>query len=89
VESQGKVMSLFDPAATAKSVHDTIDDATTALPSDAKYALIVDATVRDGDRPKVQGYLVGRGAHGWQTVIGGAWDGEHVEGRAAVMKVWK
>jgi hypothetical protein len=58
VESQGKVMSLFDPAATAKSVHDTIDAATEAIPADAKYALIVDATVSDGNRPNVQGYLV-------------------------------
>lgn len=82
-------MSLFDPAATAKSVHDTLDEATAALPTDAKYAVIVDATVTSGNRPKVQGYLVSKGAKGWQTVIGGAWDGAHVEGRAAVMKVWK
>jgi hypothetical protein len=82
-------MSLFDPAATAKSVHDTIDEATKALPDDAKYAVIIDATARDGERPKVQGYLVAKGAKGWQGVIGGGYDGAHVAGKVAVMKVWK
>lgn len=82
-------MSLFDPAATAKSVHDTIDAATEAIPADAKYAFIVDATVSDGNRPNVQGYLVARNAKGWQGVIGGEYDGAHVAGKVAVMKVWK
>jgi hypothetical protein len=84
-----KAMSLFDPSATAKSVHDTIEEATKAVPADAKYAFIVDATVSDGNRPNVQGYLVARNAKGWQGVIGGEYDGAHVAGKVAVMKVWK
>lgn len=82
-------MSLFDPAATAKSVHDTLDSAMKALPEDAKHAIIVDATVQSGDRPRVSGYYVERVPGGWQGVIGGEWDGDHVAGKVAVMKVWK
>jgi hypothetical protein len=63
-ESVDNAMSLFDPAATAKSVHDTIDEATKALPDDAKYAVIIDATARDGERPKVQGYPSREGREG-------------------------
>lgn len=82
-------MSLFDPAATAKSVHDTLDSAMKALPSDARHAVIVDATYDSKGEKRVAGYLVERGPDGWQGVIGGEWDGASIAGKVAVMKVWK
>lgn len=83
-------MSLFDPAATSKSVHDSLVAAYAALPADAKHAIIVDATAEHGERPHVAGFYVHKTDKGWQTVIGGEWDGgDHVSGKVAVMKVWK
>lgn len=80
--------SIFSPEALAKRVHATLDEATAAIPEGRHHAVILDATVQDG-QPEVRALYVQRTAGGWDVSLEGAWSGRgHVSGKVALLKSW-
>lgn len=75
---------FFSPSVLAKSVHDTLDEATAAIPPGRKSAVLIDAT-----QERVRLLLAIKAGDNW-TIAGGAdYDGNHVTGRVAVAGSWK
>lgn len=77
----------FDPAALARAVHDTLDQATAAIPEGKRGALLVDGRISDG-KPSASLLLVTRGPHGWDLAGEMGWDGHYVNAKVAVAKTW-
>jgi len=75
---------FFSPANLAKSVHDTLDEATAAIPPGRKSAILIDAT-----NERVRMLLAIKAGDNW-TIAGGAdYDGAHVTGRVSIAGSWK
>lgn len=79
----------LDPAAIAKSIHDSLDSALTALPPGKDHALLIDASTGN----IVEAVYVQRVSQGgrwgdWSVGGAGAWTGQHVSGKVLVMGSW-
>lgn len=71
---------FFSPAQLAKSVHDTLDEATAAIPPGRKSAVLIDAT-----NERVRLLLAIKAGDNWTIAGGGDYDGHHVAGKIAVV----
>lgn len=75
---------IFSPANLQKAVHDTLDQALTAIPDGKRSAVLVDAT-----NERVQLLLAIRAGETWTIAGGAVYDGAHVQGRVAIAGSWK
>jgi hypothetical protein len=74
---------IFSAAKLAKSVHDTLDGATAAIPPGRKSAVLIDAT-----NERVRMLLAIKAGDAW-TIAGGAdYDGKHITGKVAIAGSW-
>jgi hypothetical protein len=74
---------LFSPANLQKAVHDSLEQATAAIPEGKTGALLLDATT-----DRVQVLLAVKAGDAW-TISGVAqYDGHHVAGKVAVAGSW-
>lgn len=74
---------IFSPENLAKSVHQTLDEATAAIPDGKRVAVLVDAT-----QDQVHVMLAMRAGDHWRLSGTAGWDGAHVAGRIAVAGSW-
>lgn len=79
----------FSPAATAKAIHATLDEALTAIPEGKSHAVIFDGTYDKAAGGTVHALFVQRAPDGWNIVLAGKYDGPGgVSGHVAVAKAW-
>jgi hypothetical protein len=74
---------LFSPSSLQKAVHDSLEQATAAIPPGKNGAILVDATTE-----RVQVLLAERVGESWTFSVGVAYDGNHVSGKVAVAGSW-
>ncbi len=66
---------IFNPAATAKAVHATLNAAFAAIPEGHTKAVIIEGTHTETDGPDIEGAFVLRGDDGnWGFVVGGGYN---------------
>lgn len=80
--------TLFSPEALRLSAKRTFDEATAALPPDAKGAVMIDATGK-----RVSAVLIAKIAENdkvrWVVLGEAAYDDHHVEGHVATALTWR
>lgn len=79
---------IFSPEALAKSVHDTLGEALSAIPDGQHGAILVDGTYAEG-QATARVLVVQKVGSGWSVMAGGEWDGHHPIGKVAVAGSWK
>lgn len=76
---------LFSPANIQKAVHDTLDEATAAIPPGDSAALLIDGTTEG----KAQILFAVKAGNGWNLGTGVSYDGHHVAGKVSLLRTWK
>lgn len=78
----------FDPTATARSVHATLDEALAAIPPGHDGAFMLQGTEVDG-QPALQALIATRIGANWSVAAGATWaGGTHYSAEVALMGSW-